>query len=530
MTPEPGRDARRRRWAGFALVAAVFVAGLAIAAGGALTVSRVEQRHAARLMDRYTDDIGGAVTDQVENYRDLATDLAVSLGAQSDLTADDFAAITSGLTRDRLPGLSGLGFAVPAADAEVPVVQAYWRGQGATGLTLVPVGSGTEHVLVVLNRSLDGQSAAGRDLSQAPALNEVLGIARRTGGFALSEPYVLIKDQNLPVERRQTSFSLAVPVFAQHGTPDAGGFRGWLVLGVRGGDFLEETLRTHARGAVGVQLSEGKVIAVLPAAGNGDGSLRRDRVLRVGQRSWRLLVTPAYELLTPTDRRMPELTFAAGAVITLLLAGLVGILANARNRAMGQVDAATAALRLDIERRRETEARLRERESELRHLAFHDPLTGLANRVLFYERVDHALRTHARSGRPLAVLFIDLDGFKEVNDTLGHTAGDAVLQEVARRLTACLRTGDTVARFGGDEFAVVAEDLATRADVQVAADRIVAAVERPIDAGGTLVTVTASVGVALNDPGAEVDDIVRAADAAMYRAKTTGKGRAVLSQ
>jgi diguanylate cyclase (GGDEF)-like protein len=535
VATRPGRKARRRRWAGFALVAAVLVTGLAVAAVGAATVGQVERRHAARLMDRYADDLGVAVTDQVERYRDTVTDLAVSVGAQSDLSAADFAAITSGLTRARLPGVSGLVFAVPATDAEVPAVQTFWRGQGATGLTLSPAGTGVEHALVVLDHTFDGQSAAGLDLSQAPAVSDVLGTARRTGGYALSAPYVLLKDRGLPADRRQMSFSLAVPVLGQRGSPDADRFRGWLVLGVRGADFLDETLRSRARGAVGVRLTEptgdaDAVIAAVTAGGPGDGTLRRDRVLHVGQRDWRLRVTPAYQLLTTADQRMPALTLAAGAVITLLLAGLVGILAGARNRAMAQVDEATAALRQDIERRRETEARLREREGELRHLAFHDPLTGLANRVLFYERVAHALLTHARSRHPLAVLFIDLDGFKQVNDTLGHNAGDTVLREVATRLVACLRASDTVARFGGDEFAVVAEHLASRSDVQIAADRVVREIERPIDVDGTPVTVTASVGVALNDPGADVDDIVRAADAAMYRAKTSGKGRSVLSQ
>jgi diguanylate cyclase (GGDEF)-like protein len=135
-----------------------------------------------------------------------------------------------------------------------------------------------------------------------------------------------------------------------------------------------------------------------------------------------------------------------------------------------------------------------------------------------------------RAGHTFAVFFIDLDGFKQVNDELGHSAGDVVLKAVAARLRDCLRDGDTVARFGGDEFAVIAERLATAENVHVTADRIVCAVREPIDVGdGVFATVTASVGIALNSPGDTADDVLHEADLAMYTAKTTGKGRHVLA-
>jgi diguanylate cyclase (GGDEF)-like protein len=212
-----------------------------------------------------------------------------------------------------------------------------------------------------------------------------------------------------------------------------------------------------------------------------------------------------------------------GAVFTALLTALVGVLAGGRARAMDRVDAATAALRQDIERRQALE-------KELQRLAFHDPLTGLANRSLFYDRVTQAMRSHSRSSEEtFAVFFIDLDGFKLVNDELGHSAGDIVLCEVADRLRACLRDSDTVARFGGDEFAVILERLAVPDDVHITAERIVQAVQQPIDVGRREARVTASVGIALNRAGDTADDILREADLAMYTAKTTGKCRHVLA-
>jgi diguanylate cyclase (GGDEF)-like protein len=165
-------------------------------------------------------------------------------------------------------------------------------------------------------------------------------------------------------------------------------------------------------------------------------------------------------------------------------------------------------------------------EQRLRHMAFHDPLTGLVNRALFVDRVDHALAGRERSRRPVAVLFCDLDDFKKINDSLGHSIGDQVLIAVAERLRGCVRAADTPARFGGDEFAILLEDLASPDDAGATADRILEALEYPVQAGGTDVPVHASVGVAVaNVRIGSTDELLRQADLAMYAAKAAGKGR-----
>jgi diguanylate cyclase (GGDEF)-like protein len=166
---------------------------------------------------------------------------------------------------------------------------------------------------------------------------------------------------------------------------------------------------------------------------------------------------------------------------------------------------------------------LRQRERELRQLALHDPLTGLANRTLFQESVNHAIATHSHGTNTLAVLFVDLDGFKQINDNHGHGAGDAVLNEVAARLRDCVRTGDTVARFGGDEFAVLLEQVTTIEEATIVADRIISAIQRPFTIDGRIHHISASAGVALYDYDASADAIIRSADEAMYTAKTGGK-------
>ncbi len=168
-------------------------------------------------------------------------------------------------------------------------------------------------------------------------------------------------------------------------------------------------------------------------------------------------------------------------------------------------------------------------EEQLAHQAFHDSITGLANRALFKDRVEHALERQRRDDRPLAVLFMDLDDFKTINDSLGHAAGDQLLKEVGERLKQCLRAVDTAARMGGDEFAVLLEDPGQGVEAADVADRIMTVLEGPFALEDKEVFVRASIGIATGDaaqPGSEgAEEVLRNADVAMYMAKENGKGR-----
>jgi diguanylate cyclase (GGDEF)-like protein len=185
----------------------------------------------------------------------------------------------------------------------------------------------------------------------------------------------------------------------------------------------------------------------------------------------------------------------------------------------GQVDARllSRSINYAIERKRA--------EVELAHQAMHDALTALPNRALFYDRLGQALNRVGRHSTAAAVLFLDLDRFKLINDSLGHGAGDKLLVSVAERLSNVLRGGDTAARFGGDEFVILCEDVSGERQAIAIAERIAAELDAPFTVGGDEVFVRTSVGIALaTEPGARPEALIRDADAAMYRAKERGGG------
>lgn len=207
------------------------------------------------------------------------------------------------------------------------------------------------------------------------------------------------------------------------------------------------------------------------------------------------------------------------ALVALVLALGAGTTVWLSRRAKGDLREAYDALR----RKSEEREALAE---QLTHQAYHDGLTGLPNRALCMREPDTALRAALSGGGSLAVVLIDLDGFKDVNDTLGHAAGDELLRRAAERLRGAVLDGDTVARLGGDEFAIVIPG-GTRDSAVAVSTRVIAALRRPIGAGGQEVRVGASIGVAVQaaPTGATADELLADADIAMYEAKKNGKGR-----
>jgi diguanylate cyclase (GGDEF)-like protein len=203
------------------------------------------------------------------------------------------------------------------------------------------------------------------------------------------------------------------------------------------------------------------------------------------------------------------LVLVAGAIVSALACALVLVLSRSRERALGMVEQKTG---------------------ELRHQAMHDALTGLPNRVLALDRAQQMLARARRQQSPVAALYVDIDGFKDINDTFGHAAGDELLRIVAERLGTLVREGDTAARLGGDEFVVLLEGSTLDAGPELVADRLLEVLRQPYELGtaaGRPLKVTASIGVAMGIRES-ADELLRDADLAMYQAKRAGRNRSAV--
>ena len=515
----------RRRWRLSALLVTGVLAAGAMGTGALVVgVEHLRDTQATTAMTQRVRVVESAVTAEVQRYVETSGDLAAAIGAQSDLTLADYRSLTAGLNRGRLPGISGTSVVVSATNSEIPQVQRRWRARGNHRLVLVPAGTGVRHLFSVFNVPLDGSvPQTGSDLSQAAEPTRAMRAAAASDRVTASATYVLLKDRGLQSSEQQLSFVLATPIRGGAGTRDAGRFRGWLLMGIRGRDFLEETMRRASGETVAVSLFETptstsravQVARVTPAPVLVGTDLERTATVLVAGRRWELRVAPTTAFATGPP--LGSWAGGVGLVVTMLLAVLVGSLSTSRSRALARVDSATSALRADIARRESVEATLRQREEELHMLALTDSLTGLANRRAFMDRLDQSHARALRRRTPVCVLFCDVDHFKAINDTYGHAAGDDVLAEVAIRLRRHFRSDDTIGRLGGDEFAVICENGA--AFTEVLLDRVRAALAAPYLVRGLSIEAAVSVGMASPQHGESSSQLLERADATMYLAK-----------
>ena len=172
----------------------------------------------------------------------------------------------------------------------------------------------------------------------------------------------------------------------------------------------------------------------------------------------------------------------------------------------------------------------RKLEKQMKYMATHDDLTGLANRVLLKDRLNTAITFHQRQSLLLAVLFIDLDGFKNINDNYGHDVGDELLVEIANRLKGCVRESDTVVRFGGDEFVLLLTGLHNQDEAAYIADKVLKIIQQPVPLSAVNVTIGCSIGIAMYpDDGDSDNELLKVADSLMYNAKAAGKNHYVFN-
>jgi diguanylate cyclase (GGDEF)-like protein len=319
------------------------------------------------------------------------------------------------------------------------------------------------------------------------------------------------KDEYLPYKSGKTEeLAVGAAIYSGGVVPSTvkarqAAFIGWTGTAILPGVILATALEGHPSTAVAFSYGAGSSKITFRAGSAPAGSTSTSVNLRSG---WHVQTFAMVDGSRMFGNPNALALLSAGFVLSLLLGALIYVLGTSRSRALGLVD---------------------ERTGELHHLALHDPLTGLPNRALILDRIDQMLARSRREHTPVAVLFLDLDNFKDVNDTLGHAAGDQLLVGVAARLVSAIRQEDSVGRLGGDEFVVLAEGASLAAGAEMVAERILDVLAAPFEIAGSdaPLSVTASIGIA-EGRRATPNELLRDADIALYQAKAAGKKCAVV--
>jgi diguanylate cyclase (GGDEF)-like protein len=480
----------RSRWA--VLSALILVGGLvgSVLAAQAVAQSRADKAHHAFAVAAH--DVSSYVQRTFEREHDLAVNAAAALARDPSSNATTFGPWASSVDAlARYPEVLAMVAIVPVPATQLP-----------PGVVVTPPGPRASYCLGATGVAREGAPDAepGEDVctgaSKAPLL------AGRDSGLGSYEPVVL---------GGRTWLGLQTPVYQGSATPltvaaRRAAFVGWLDITVDPDLVLGDARHWHAdyaatlqHTAAGISFTSGRATS-------------RGQVSVIDMDSgWTLRTTGPAPPGGIFSVGTPMVVFLFGSLISVLLSVLLLVLATGRSRALRMVGVKT---------------------DELRHQALHDALTGLPNRALVLDRVEQALARAHRGNTPLAVMFLDLDGFKAVNDTYGHAAGDALLRAVSARLTGTLRETDTVGRLGGDEFVVLAEAASLAMGPEVIAERIQAVLAEPFRIGGDgaepiTIRTHASIGIAVG-LRASADDLLRDADVALYEAKAAGKDCYVL--
>jgi diguanylate cyclase (GGDEF)-like protein len=494
---------RPARWRAASFAAALRVAAVAVAvvgvAGSVLIATGWQatvNRQRDERLDRGAASRTVAITSALAHYED-ALQAARSLWmASSHVNRQEFAifAMTLGLER-RYPGLEAVGWrervTADAADEFVRRV----RGDGEHGFTISPPGRRPVYYVMKYGYPRMLSPQLGRDARAIPSILATLDRARDTGATTLSNQTTLPADMALPAARRPAAYELFVPVYQSGAlsstvTQRRARLLGWASCQFRASDLLRAALATTQQ-FTGVELHDqevdrGSLVGSYPPGFRADGPNLRTEEFEFGGRRFLLRYAPLPGNPALTERTIPaRLVFGVGAVVSLLLFGLLWLLAQ-----VGTLY------------------------QEVGRLAHTDALTGVANRRAWDDELPVGLAGAARSGQPLAVALIDHDHFKAYNDEHGHQAGDRLLKAAAAAWQGRLRKTDLLARYGGEEFALLLPDCGLDSAMEIA-ERI-----RTAQPEGTC-----SIGVAVWDFREGPAELVARADRALYAAKQGGRDR-----
>ncbi|WP_157271311.1 putative bifunctional diguanylate cyclase/phosphodiesterase [Azohydromonas aeria] len=508
------RPASPGHWRRAAVAGLVLLGGLVVTAG-LWREARLDetQRQQARFEFR-VDRISAAMQARLAAHEQVLRGGAGLVAASGGVTRAQWRDYVDHLDLQRnFPGFQGVGWARYVPAAELGDFERGQRAQGLSDFAVRPTGGrpGYGPVTFLEPDNERNRRAHGFDMLSEPVRRAAMERARDSGTAALTGKLKLASEaQQSPV----SGFLIYVPVYRRHvrelRTVEArrAALLGWVNSPFRVNDLLQGVMGRH-REDMSLRLYDGGT-ATPEALMHDDGRAQPanllpgveplTRVLNLPGHAWTLEFTPLRGL--SGEGASPwtvDSIVAAGAASSVLLAALAWLLL----------------------------ARIEQSRSErlrLRHMALTDQLTGLPNRLMLQQKLAEAASRCARLRARGAVLFVDLDNFKHVNDAEGHHAGDTVLREQARRLAGTLRAGDVVARLGGDEFCIVLAAVGDAAEAERVAERVIQVVSEPVALDERQVQVGASVGIAMIEPeGTDTDALLRQADAAMYRAKSAGK-------
>lgn len=412
------------------------------------------------------------------------------------------------------PGIQGVGFSKLIQPSALAAHIAEVRNEGFPHYEVTPAGERPVYSSIVYLEPFDEKNlrAFGYDMFSEPVRRTAMEQARDTGKVAVSAKVTLVQEGSRNV---QAGFLMYLPVYANEPSSSLPAniaqrrknLVGWVYAPFRMNDFMLG-LEGSRDSDLDIEIydesmsDQSRMYDSVPSvsAGNFFRPLRSISQIIAANRTWAVATTalPAFRERMQSDR--PLIILQAGFSISLMLALLTWLFLDDRAQAL---HAANQAMQL----------------------ALYDTLTGLPNRKLLEERINQALTHARRHNSPVALLFIDLDKFKPVNDNYGHAYGDLLLKDVAARLHDCMRESDTAARLGGDEFVALLSEVDGKAGVTAVATKILNRLSKPYEISGHVFEISASIGAAFYpDDAADAKALMRAADMAMYQAKNSGRG------
>jgi diguanylate cyclase (GGDEF)-like protein len=486
----------RRAW--IAVAALIFGVGAIGSVFAGISVAHNASQKSHKAFASSSSEIASTLQLAIRQEQDLVVNTSAFIADNPNATNAQFAQWAASVhALSRYPELEDIGRAVyvPAAGLSAFAAQAAIESGGKFQVS--PPGNQPYYCLIAGELARSIAIPTNLNLCVVKPLGPVFLPARDTGNSA----YVPFK------VGKATWLVVFTPLYQGGVVPTTvarrrAEFLSWVGMGVEPKVLLVEALRGHPDTSVTFGYHAHSSTAVFSSGLAPRGAQSMTISLHNG---WTVTASAAVVSGAVLTNGSALALMLTGAILSLVLAALVLVLATSRARALRLVD---------------------ERTGELRHQALHDALTGLPNRALIMDRVEQLLARNRRHGTIGAALFVDLDNFKDVNDTLGHEAGDRLLLAVAARFESTLRGADTIGRLGGDEFVVLIDGASLDAAPELVAERLIDVMRQPFDLDGAKMPllVNASVGIALGDR-ANPGDLLRDADVALYQAKEAGKNR-----